>query len=177
MAERLRCLEPRGRPGGPEDGRARRLQRIGDTNRERSLGSDDDEVNAIGPGRLDDCGGLERIDAGQDADARLQPDRGAAGRDEDLAHGRLAGELPGKSMLSPPAADDEDSHQTATAGRWRIGRQARSIVWERSGPTDTSTIGTPASSSSAVTYRRACSGSPARDRISWSGSSQPAKRS
>ena len=35
--------------------------------------------------------------------------------------------------------------------RWRIGRHARSIVWVRSGPTDTSTIGAPACSSSAVT--------------------------
>ena len=41
--------------------------------------------------------------------------------------------------------------QAVAAGRWRIGRQARSIVWVRSGPTETSTIGTPASSSSAVT--------------------------
>ncbi len=36
-------------------------------------------------------------------------------------------------------------------GRLRIGRQARSIVWVRSGPTDTSTIGTPACSSMALT--------------------------
>ena len=36
-------------------------------------------------------------------------------------------------------------------GRWRIGRQARSMVWVRSGPTETNTIGTPACSSSAVT--------------------------
>ena len=47
-------------------------------------------------------------------------------------------------------------HHEATAhatipGRFRIGRQARSIVWVRSGPTDTSTIGTRAYSSIAVT--------------------------
>ena len=41
-------------------------------------------------------------------------------------------------------------HAPATT-RWRIGRQARSIVWVRSGPTETSTIGAPAASSRAVT--------------------------
>ena len=39
----------------------------------------------------------------------------------------------------------------ADIARRRIGRHARSIVWVRSGPTDTSTIGAPAVSSSAVT--------------------------
>ena len=36
-------------------------------------------------------------------------------------------------------------------GRRRMGRKARSMVWVRSGPTETSTIGTPACSSIAET--------------------------
>ena len=65
-----------------------------------------------------------------------------------------AGQLPGERVLAAAAADDEDPgrHDQAHAGspgRWRIGRQARSIVWVRSGPTETSTIGTPACSSMA----------------------------
>ena len=39
----------------------------------------------------------------------------------------------------------------SVVGRWRLGRHARSIVWVRSGPTETNTIGTPACSSSADT--------------------------
>jgi hypothetical protein len=45
---------------------------------------------------------------------------------------------------------DERIHATIP-GRLRIGRQARSIVWVRSGPTDTRTIGTPACDSMALT--------------------------
>jgi hypothetical protein len=52
-----------------------------------------------------------------------------------------------QSLLSCGTAgtgtDDPDRHAPATT-RWRIGRHARSIVWVRSGPTDTSTIGAPA---------------------------------
>ena len=44
-----------------------------------------------------------------------------------------------------------DEAHAGSPGRWRIGRHARSMVWVRSGPTDTSTIGTPACSSSAAT--------------------------
>ena len=91
-------------------------------------------------------------------------------------------------MLAPATAEDEDagghgerhagsSAQAGVVGRWRIGRQARSIVCVRSGPTETNTIGTPACSSSAVTYRRAFSGRPASERTSWIGSSQPSKSS
>ena len=86
-------------------------------------------------------------------------DRVAAGRDEDRVDAGLAGELPGEGVLAAAAPDDEDArrhHERRRAhagipGRRRIGRQARSMVWVRSGPTETSTIGTPACSSMAVT--------------------------
>ena len=83
----------------------------------------------------------------------------APGRDDDLVDARLGRELPGQRVLAAAAAHDEDPgrHQEAgrahagIPGRWRIGRQARSIVWVRSGPTETSTIGTPACASIALT--------------------------
>ena len=56
---------------------------------------------------------------------------------------------------------------------WRNGRQARSIVCVRSGPTERSTIGAPAISSSAVTYRRAFSGRSAIARTLVISCSQP----
>ena len=99
---------------------------------------------------------VERVDAGHAADPRLEPDRVAAGRDDDLVDARLGRQLPGQRVLAPAASDDEDAGRRHEAhagspGRWRIGRHARSIVWVRSGPTDTSTIGTPACSSIADT--------------------------
>ena len=42
-----------------------------------------------------------------------------------------------------------DEAHAGRLGRLRIGRHARSIVWVRSGPTETSTIGTPACASMA----------------------------
>ena len=106
-------------------------------------------------------GAVERIDVRQAADPWLASRCAALpGRDDDLVDAGLAGELPGEGVLAAAAADDEDAGRhdqrraRAHAGipaRWRIGRQARSIVWVRSGPTETSTIGTPACSSMAVT--------------------------
>ena len=87
----------------------------------------------------------------------------APGRDDHLVDAGLAGQLPGERVLATAAAEDEDAGghggasrgvrrlRPASCGRWRIGRQARSMVWVRSGPTETNTIGTPACSSSAVT--------------------------
>ena len=72
-------------------------------------------------------------------------------------------ELPCQRVLTAAAAKhehpgrhdqghrDDRTGQAGFTGRWRIGRHARSMVWVRSGPTDTNTIGTPACSSSAVT--------------------------
>ena len=99
----------------------------------------------------------------RDPDARLLADRVRSGSDHDLVDAGLGGELPGEGVLASAAADDEDPGRhdrrligrprsrglRPAAGRLRIGRQARSIVWVRSGPTETRTIGTPACSSSA----------------------------
>ncbi len=168
VAERLRRLE-RGRgPVGPEDRDPRGAQRVGDPDRERRLRPDDDELRRHGARERDDRGRVERVD-GHGADACLAGDAGAARGDDDLVDAGLGRELPREGVLAPAATDDEDAGRhderhrppppvPGIDARWRIGRQARSIVWVRSGPTDTNTIGTPACSSSADTYRRAVSG-------------------
>ncbi len=109
-------------------------------------------------GGSDDRGRDQRVDLTQRSHPRLGTDRGTAGSHGHLVDAGLAGELPGEGVLAGTAADDEDpgrhdreAHPVATVGRWRMGRYARSMVWVRSGPTDTSTIGTPAATSRAVT--------------------------
>ncbi len=120
---------------------------------------------AFAPGDLDDRGMV----GGRDLDAldpRQLTDRVAARRHDHEVDPGFVGQLPGQGVLAAATADDEDpgrhhgrAHAGAPvarpapvrAGERRIGRQARSIVWVRSGPTETSTIGTPAWSSSAET--------------------------
>ena len=160
MAERLARLDPGRRRGRAEDGDPGLRQRIGHPGGKRRLRSDDDQLGGLTPGARDDRGRVERIHPGHAADPRLPGDRIAAGRDDHLVDARLGGQLPGQRVLAAAAPDDEDPgrgmemHPGAHAGspgRWRIGRQARSIVCVRSGPTDTRTIGTPACSSIADT--------------------------
>ena len=122
---------------------------IGDTGRQRGLGPDDDELDGLALGDLDDPGWVEWVGARDATHPRLERDRLAAGRHDDLVDARLGGQLPGQGVLAATAPDDEDPgrHDQAHTGvpdRLRIGRQARSMVWVRSGPTETSTIGTPA---------------------------------
>ena len=156
VAERLARLDPGRRRGRPEDGDTRVSQRIGHAGGERRLGSDDNELAGLATGKRQDRGRIQRVDPGDAADTRFLRDGVAPRCDDDLVDARLGGQLPGERMLAPAAAHDEDPgrHDQAHAGnpaRLRIGRQARSMVWVRSGPTDRSTIGTPAWSSIADT--------------------------
>ena len=70
--------------------RSRRRQRIGDAGRERRLGADDDELGRRPSGDRHDRAGIERVDARDAADARLERDRVAPGRDDHLVDARLA---------------------------------------------------------------------------------------
>ena len=160
VAERLAGLDPRGRGRRPEDGEPGRGQGIGHACRQRRLRADDDQLRRLAPGDGQDGRRIERVDAGHAAHPRLQPDRGAPRRHDDLVDPRFPRQLPGQCVLAPATPHDQDPgrhHQPSAAvhagkpGRWRIGRQARSIVWVRSGPTETSTIGTPAWASIADT--------------------------
>ena len=157
-AERLARFDPGGRRRRSERRHTGREQCVRDPCRQRRLGADHRKLDRLAPRQLDQRHTVERIDPLDDPNARLRRDPGAARRDDHLVDTRFGGELPGERVLAPAAADDEDPgrHDQATAhatipGRLRIGRQARSIVWVRSGPTDTSTIGTRAYSSIAVT--------------------------
>ena len=131
-------------------------QAVRHAGREWRLGPDDDQLGREPAGQRDDRRRIEWVDRGA-ADARLRGDPVGTRRDEDLVDAGLSGQLPGEGVLAAAATDDQDpgrldelAHAPAST-RWRIGRHARSIVCVRSGPTDTSTIGAPACSSSAVT--------------------------
>ena len=158
VAERLARLDPRGRRRGAEGGDPGGLQGVDDAGGQRRLRTDDDELDGQGPGQLDDRLG-SAIPRRDDADAWLLGDAVAAGRDEHIVDAGLDAQLPGQGVLATTAAHDQDPgrHREAPGahagipGRWRIGRHARSIVWVRSGPTDTSTTGTPAWASMADT--------------------------
>ena len=115
------------------------------------------------PGERDDRGRIERIDAG-DPDVRLgrrSPALPGATSTSFTPGSRPSFQASACSRPPPPTtrmrvgitrvigATSRD--QAVAAGRWRFGRHARSMVWVRSGPTETNTIGTPAWSSSADT--------------------------
>ena len=156
------ALDPRRGRGRAEDGDPGGDERVGDAGRQRRLRPDDDELDRAVAGGRDDRR------AGRAGRRRRSATRGSAaiasrpGATTTSFDARLGGELPGERVLAAAAADDEDPRRHDAGHRriaqrrdrrlrWRIGRQARSIVWVRSGPTETSTIGTPACSSSAVT--------------------------
>ena len=157
-AERLARFDPSCRLGGPERGHARSAERVGDPGRQRRLRPDHRELDGLAARQLDEGRAIERVDAWRDPDARLACYPGTARCDDHLVDARFGGQLPGQGVFA--AADTHDEHprrhhearaHESTAGRVRIGRQARSIVWVRSGPTDTRTMGTRACSSMAVT--------------------------
>ena len=129
------------------------IERIGQTGLERRLRPDDDQLARLRPGQVHDRAEVHRGDV-HAAHPWLLGDARAARGDDHLVDARLPGELPGQRVLPTATADDQHPgrHHEAHAGRLgrlRIGRHARSIVWVRSGPTETSTIGTPACASMA----------------------------
>ena len=159
VAERLAGLDPRGGSRRPEDRDPGRRHGVRDACRQGGLRPDDDEFRGHGTGCRHDRRATERIHTRHPHDPRLGDDGVTARRHEHLVHAGLQAELPGQGVFAAAAPDDEDAgrhHEAPGAhagipGRWRMGRQARSIVCVRSGPTDTSTIGTPACCSMAVT--------------------------
>ncbi len=160
VAERLARLDPGGRRARPEDRDPGLRQGIGDTGHQRRLRTDEHEFRGHGSGHGHDRRSVEGIDPRDPAHPRQGGDGLASGGHDHLVHAGFRGQLPGERVFATASAHDEDpgrhDQPSATAhvgipGRLRIGRQARSIVWVRSGPTDTSTIGTLAWRSMAVT--------------------------
>ena len=148
--------------GRPEHADAGVRQRVRDARGERRLRPDHDELRGDRARGRDDGTGVERVDGGQAAHPVLVAIAALPGATKTSFMPGSRGELPGERVLARARADDEGAGRRRCArravrardrarGRRRIGRQARSIVWVRSGPTETSTIGTPASSSTALT--------------------------
>ena len=165
VAEGLAALDPgRGRRR-PEDRDSRARRGVGHARREGRLRPDDDEVRPQGSGRGSHRGRVGGAHAGVDAHARDGRQGGAPRHGQDLLDPVLGGEPPGESMLATSSADEEDpprdgerlAHPAAVpadpgAGRpGASGRSWRTTVWDRSGPTETSRMGTPASASRALT--------------------------
>ena len=183
VAERLRALDPCGGRGRPERGDPRGHERVRDARGERRLGADDGEVDPCAEGSRDDRGRVERVARG-DRDAGHARDRVAAGEREDERDAGLPGQPDRQRVLAAARAHQQDaawrhpawrpggSHQPRPAAR---GRSSSITVWVRSGPTETSVIGTPASSASAATYARALGGRSSGVRAPWISSGQPGK--
>ena len=161
VAERLGRLEPRGLATGPNTAIPAPASTSATPAASGASGPDDDEVDRLAPARAAATAAGSSGSTGTHRTRGSCAIAGAPRRDDDLVDARLARQLPGERVLAPATADDEDpgghgqGHRRglrpATDGRRRVGRNARSMVWVRSGPTLTSTIGTFAWSSSAVT--------------------------
>ena len=179
VAERLATIRSPLRPGSGRTRRRRHPQAIGQAGRQRRLRSDHDKIDRFGVGR--------------DRPRRAHRWHESAGRIETLGNSaipalpgatmttfdaRFGGKFPGEGVFATASADDHDPTRSAVAhagspGRLRIGRHARSMVWVRSGPTDTSTIGTPAYVLDGGDIAARVLGQIRSERMSWIGVSQP----
>ena len=107
LREALRALDLRGRRARPEDRDAAAAQLVGDAGDERRLRPDHDEVGAERPRQLEQALAVlraDRVALTDPGDARVPGSR------MDLLDRRALRELPGKRMLPPAGADDEDFH-------------------------------------------------------------------
>ena len=107
LREPLRPLDPRRRRARPEDRDARAAELVGHTGDERRLGPDHDEVGRERARQLEQALAVLGADGMAPSDRR---DPGVARGGVDLLDHRALRELPGKRMLPPAGADDEDSH-------------------------------------------------------------------
>ncbi len=152
VAERLARLDLRRGGARPEDHDARRLERIRDPRGQRRLRPDHDELRGDGTGSGHHRAAVQRVHIGMAAHPRFRRHAVTAGADEHGVDAGFHAQLPRQRVLASATPHDQDArrhHEAAAAhaeipGRRRMGRKARSMVWVRSGPTDTSTIGTPA---------------------------------
>ncbi len=90
-----------------EDGRAHGAQGVGHPGGQRLLGADDGQVDGLGLDEGRDCRRIEDVER-HVARAGCRP--GVAGGADHLADAGLLLEFPGKGMLTPPAAEDQDLH-------------------------------------------------------------------
>ena len=107
LGEALRPFDARGRGARPEDGHTAPAELVGDAGDERRLRPDHDEVGAERPRQLEQALGVlgaDRVTLPDPGDARVPGSR------VELLDHRALRELPGKRVLPPAGADDEDFH-------------------------------------------------------------------
>ena len=110
LRERLRAFDPGGRSARPEDEEAESAKRVGETEHERQLGPDHDEVD------------VERAREAEEPLRVLRPNRMTLGNRGDprvsgcgvqLRQRRRPRKLPGKRMFATARADDEYPHRSS----------------------------------------------------------------
>src|ERR1051326_1688206 len=122
--ERLAAFEPRGLASRRENFKAPLLEELGDSERERQLGTDHRQIDAVflrERGELLDVVDRDRHELGALADAV------AARRDEYFLDARALPQLPNERVLAPAAADDEDFH-TTKSGEGYMSRLAAHVT-------------------------------------------------
>src|ERR1044071_2994467 len=103
------ALLPSSRAARRENFKAALLEELGDAERERQLGTDHRQIDAVflrERGELLDVVDRDRHELGALADAVV------ARRDEYFLDARALPQLPNERVLAPAAADDEDFHTT-----------------------------------------------------------------
>ena len=124
---------------------------VGQTRDERTFGADHREVDAFALDEREHAGGI----VGRDPDALGVPrDPRVARRGEQLLYRRVASEAPRECVLAPAGAHHEDPHPPGVGAPGPLAVR----LCSRPGPTDTTPIATPTSSSSRSRYVRAAAG-------------------
>ena len=163
-AERLAPFDPGRGADRPECGQAGFLQDVDDAGGERRLRPDHDQIHVFGGGQGQHRGWVRGGDPRHAPDLGLFADGVAPRRHYYSLHAGFAGQAPDQGVLASAAAEYQhpsgagghgigaglQAHRPAVV-RGRRGRALRSIVWRRSGPTETSAIVAPESRSTAST--------------------------
>src|SRR5262249_52791316 len=106
----LRALEPRRLGARPERPEAGVREAVDEPERERQLGTDDGQVDAMLAREGEEPGQVVRRDRHA---LRLYRDPGVPGRAPERVDARTLAELPDEGVLASAAADDQEPHVSA----------------------------------------------------------------
>ena len=130
-------FEPSGRAGGAKRRDPCRLERIDETQRQRHLGPDDDEVDSFEAGDLDNGGDIPHGAECHITAARFGRRAAVARRDEHLADPGRPGQRPRQGVFAPTGADDENgfrvAHSPSTSANRCFWPICRATVWSSKG--------------------------------------------